>query len=198
MARVLAESDCERCRPGLVSQPVNAASSLGYVVAGVDLWRRHPADRHFARAVVAVGLGSVALHGPGGRVGKWAHDASLLAMLGLLTASDVTVHDDRRLPDEVVGAVVAAACVAAHPRTTDAAQAVAGGLAAVAEARRFVRRTGPVEAAVTVPLWAVGASLHAFGRTGQPLCRPDSRLQAHAGWHLLSAAALWARGRFSP
>ena len=67
-----------------MTQPANTASSLAYVAAGAAALadaRRHPArDRRGARAVgwslVAAGLGSVAYHGPGGVVGRWAHDAS--------------------------------------------------------------------------------------------------------------------------
>ena len=55
---MLAESDCEHCRPGLVSQPVNTVSSLAYVAAGADLLRRPNPDRAFAWAVISVGIGS--------------------------------------------------------------------------------------------------------------------------------------------
>lgn len=42
------------------------------------------------------------------------------------------------------------------------------------------------------PLAVVGARavLQSLSRTGGPLCRPASRWQGHAGWHLLSAASL--------
>ena len=42
----------------------------------------------------------------------------------------------------------------------------------------------------------VNLALHVLGRTGQPWCRPGSPLQAHAAWHVVSAAALWSRRRF--
>lgn len=193
---LVAESDCERCRTGWVAQPANAASSLAYVVAGADLLARPDPDRPFAWAVIGVGVGSVALHGPGGVVGKWVHDASLIAMLGLLALTDATVAEGREMPAVAVGAVVGAAAVAGHPRTTDVAQGVTGTLAVAAEAARIVRGGHRVEPAVRLPLFALGAALHAFGRSGGPLCRPDSLLQAHAGWHLLSAVALWSRRRF--
>ncbi|MCU1377386.1 MAG: hypothetical protein JWN29_369, partial [Acidimicrobiales bacterium] len=35
----------------------------------------------------------------------------------------------------------------------------------------------------------VGIMLYALGRTNGVLCDPGSVLQAHAGWHILSAAA---------
>jgi MYXO-CTERM domain-containing protein len=54
----------------------------------------------------------------------------------------------------------------------------------------------------TLALVAVtGAGLlNLLGRTGAPLCRPDSLAQPHAAWHVLTAAAMaawlitWPRG----
>lgn len=193
---MLAESDCEHCRPGLVSQPVNTVSSLAYVAAGADLLRRPNPDRAFAWAVISVGIGSVAYHGPGGRAGKWTHDASLIAMLGLLSLSDVTHAEGRPMPPAAIGAVIASAAVLAHPRTTDVAQLSVGALAVAAEARRYTRTANLRELAVSLPLLVSGLVLHVLGRTGEPLCRPGSPLQPHAGWHVLSAASLWSRRRF--
>lgn len=194
--RVVADSDCERCRHGVITQPANTISSLAYVVAGADLLRRSDADRAFGWAVVAVGLGSVAYHGPGGSWGRWAHDASLIAMLGLLGLSDLTVAEGRPMPPGAVAGVSAAAAVAAHPRTSEAAQLVAGAAAVGAEVRRYARSTDLREAAIALPLITTGAVLQMLGRTGERWCRPDSPLQAHAAWHALSAAALWTRRRF--
>ena len=193
---MLAASDCEHCRPGLVTQPANTVSSLAYVAAGADLLRRPDPDRPFAWAVIAVGLGSVAYHGPGGTLGKWAHDSSLIAMLGLLALTDLTTAEGRPMPDAAVAGVVAAAAVGAHPATTDYAQGGVGALAVLAEARRHIRGAGAREAAVAIPLMTSGLVLHILGRTGERWCRPDSLLQPHAAWHTLSAAALWARRRF--
>lgn len=40
---------------------------------------------------------------------------------------------------------------------------------------------------------AAGVLVNLLTRTGAPLCRPDSLVQGHAGWHVLTAlaAALW-------
>ena len=42
----------------------------------------------------------------------------------------------------------------------------------------------------------VGGVVFALSRTGGPLCQPDSLIQGHGLWHLLTAAALglWALG----
>jgi len=166
------------------------------VAGGLDLMGQPDSDRAFALAMVGVGIGSVALHGPGGVLGKWAHDASLLSMLGLLALADLTVAEGRHKPRGAVAGIVVASMLGALPSATDISQAVAGALAASAETRRFLRKRAAREAGVTVPLWVLGGSLHVLGRTGQPLCREDSLLQAHAGWHVVSAAALWSRRHF--
>jgi len=46
---------------------------------------------------------------------------------------------------------------------------------------------------------AVGVPAYLLGRTGGPLCRPDSLLQPHALWHLLTAVAMaaWAVDRIT-
>ncbi len=201
---VVAASDCERCRPGIVTQPVNTLSSLAYVVAGgatLAEARRQPTgtapgSRTVGWALVAVGLGSVAYHGPGGAAGRWAHDASLLAMTGLVVLSDV--HHDRGTQPATaeVAAIAVAAAVAAHPRTSATAQALTAAGALAAETRRHLaggddEPSGVLAAAAL----AAGLGLHVAGRTGRPLCRPESPLQPHAGWHVLSAVALWLRTR---
>lgn len=221
--RLLATSDCERCRPGLVSQPANAASSLAYVVAGAATLigaRTHP-DRARAgtRAVgwslVAVGAGSVAYHGPGGTAGRWLHDSSLLALAGLVVLADA--HHARGTAPTAgqVAAVSAAASLAAHPRTTGTAQVATAAAALGAEVHRQLTavdkrtgrrargraggraadRSGDDPGLLAAALFAAGLGLHTAGRTGRPLCRPDTLLQPHAAWHVLSAAALWLRVR---
>ena len=47
----------------------------------------------------------------------------------------------------------------------------------------------------------LGLAAYAAGRSGSPLCRPDSLRQYHGAWHVLSAAAAgwppgpWRRAR---
>lgn len=201
----VAASDCERCRPGLVAQPVNTASSLAYVVAGAAMARdarRRPRRRRSEAAVgwatVAAGLGSVAYHGPGGRLGRRAHDASLLATLGLLTVADVELlRGGREVPPAVLWVVGAAAVVASHPARSMEVQALAGLAAGAAEVARVARHPagehGPWPRRAELPVFVVGAVAHLTGRTGGPACCPDSVVQPHAVWHVLTAATLWLR-----
>ena len=195
--RVLATSDCERCRPGLVSQPANAVSSLAYVVAGAAMLRGSrggPTETALAWATVAAGVGSVAYHGPGGSAGRYAHDAGLIAMLGFIALSDAERLAGRPVPaGRAVVPVIAA--VGAAPRLSPVTQALAGLATVATEAARLRRVGGGAtrERRIAGPALAAGLVAQALGRTGGPWCRPDSLLQPHALWHVLTAGALWAR-----
>lgn len=52
----------------------------------------------------------------------------------------------------------------------------------------------PANAASCLAYLGAGAALVARARR-RPLCRPDSLLQGHAAWHVLTAAMLWWWGR---
>jgi len=115
----IACSDCERIRPGLIAQPVNTLSSLGYCVAGVWVLRRPRTIRRIAlgTAAIAAGFGSVAYHGPGGRNGKLVHDTGAAALAAALAIAFVTgpVTTRRRLATLAV--LGAGAAVHASSRT---------------------------------------------------------------------------------
>ncbi|HEV2760754.1 MAG TPA: hypothetical protein VGV86_14435, partial [Acidimicrobiales bacterium] len=92
----LAASDCERLSGGWWAQPANATSSVAYAVVGVWLLHRavtSPASRAFFAAtgfgLVAVGLGSVAYHGPQPAWAGAAHDGSIVALLAVLVVRNV-------------------------------------------------------------------------------------------------------------
>lgn len=144
----VAASDCERVRPGPIGQPANTVSSLAFVAAAVPIAARARDRRSLTWAAVAAsaafeGVGSVAYHGPGGRVAKAVHDVGLVALVASLTAARLGER-----PMQV------------RPRA--AALGVAAGV------------------------------LHTLSRTGGPLCSCNSRLQGHAVFHVLAAAALVA------
>ena len=148
-------SDCERIVSAALAQPVLAVTSLAYVAAGALLLVpavrvRAPLPVASAVALVAVGAGSLAFHGP---QPSWAEPA----------------HD---LPIVALGVV----CVAA-----------------VAQSGGRQRWTALVSVA---GVFALGLVAYAAGRSGSPLCRPDSLWQYHGAWHVLSAVAavlaVWA------
>lgn len=198
--RHVAASDCEAITQHLIAQPANTVSSLAYVVAGGLLLTRSrrvlPSARLRARAVaaalVAVGVGSVAFHGPGGPVAHWLHDLSIVAVaLAALTPATGTADRGpvRRRAVTLLVAGTAAGILLALVPSAGNALAVPGLAAAIAMTAR--RRTGPtLHALGGLVLLAGGAALGALSRTGEPLCHPAALLQGHAAWHVLSAAGL--------
>lgn len=75
----LGASDCEALRDGLLGQPVNALSSVAYLVAGAYVLRRG-GPRMPALALAAVGVGSFLYHGPMTPGSGLAHDGSIVAL----------------------------------------------------------------------------------------------------------------------
>ena len=96
MMAALGGADCERIRTGWLAQPANGVSSLAYVGVGLWLlWRaRSPgAGRGVllaaGAAMVGVGIGSFAYHGPQPGWAHAAHDASIVALVVTLVADHV-------------------------------------------------------------------------------------------------------------
>ncbi|MDH3399141.1 MAG: ceramidase, partial [Acidimicrobiia bacterium] len=88
-------ADCERLLDGFLAQPVNAVSSLAFVLAGMSVFvrRRGASGRAlvgaFSVTLIAVGIGSWAFHGPGGTTADWVHDASITALLVLIVSVEL-------------------------------------------------------------------------------------------------------------
>ncbi len=151
----LGGSDCEQILAGLLAQPINALSSLAFIPAGVltivvamratGRLRLHLAV--YAGALVGVGVGSFAYHGPQPTWAGPAHDGSII----LAVASAVLLV------------------------------ATAGGR------RSRIWRTGAGR--LSAAMVAVALASYAAGRTGSPLCDPDSWIQLHAVWHALLAGS---------
>lgn len=74
--------------------------------------------------------------------------------------------------------------------------------AAVVYAAGLARSRGKHERstwAAAAGVFALGLAAYAAGRSGSPLCRPDSLWQYHGAWHVLSgAAAGWAARAMAP
>ena len=113
-------SDCEEIRDGLLTQPVNALSSLAYVaiaVAVVALSARLPLRRGpsyvFAVCLAAVGLGSVAFHGPQPSGSRLMHDLPIVATLLFMVLHDLKIIRPRfRWTGWVLGSGTALAAIA--------------------------------------------------------------------------------------
>lgn len=141
-------TDCERIVGGALAQPVLAVTSLAYVAAGVAvlLWAvrvRAPLSQAAGVALVAVGAGSFAYHGPQPSWAELAHELPIVAL----------------------GAVYVAGLVLNWRRQRLSAWAAPAGV------------------------FALALAAYAAGRTGSPLCRPDSLWQYHGAWHVFSAVA---------
>lgn len=144
---MLGGSDCEAIVAGFLHQPVNAFSSLAFIVAGVVVARTvlTVGGRFMAIALLLTGVGSVLYHGP---MPSWA---------GI-------VHD---------GGIAL----------------IVVGLVGLAIWPRWHRGSGR-RLATPVLLLAGAVMVMMLGRTGEPWCRPDSVVQAHAVWHVLAATGV--------
>ena len=203
-------ADCEYVRSGLLEQPANALSALGYLVAAgwllVWVCRRRAAPRRywwFAAAVAANGVGSGLYHGPGWPGSGWCHDVAAVAVPVFIAADGVggiLGWDDRDVTRVwLIATAAAAAGALVWPGTTVvmAAAVAAAVLVEAAVARRPRPGGGRVGRVVLVAALTVGVTAYLLGRTGGPLCRPDILLQPHALWHLLTGVAMaaWAAAR---
>jgi peptidoglycan/LPS O-acetylase OafA/YrhL len=152
----IGESDCEAIEPGLLAQPINALTSLGYVVAGiVVLLMLTPQQRRgvgglYALLLALIGVGSVIFHGPQTPGAKFLHDAPIAALLALIVL--IVIVRWRRGQQIFPGATK----------------------------RRVV---------ALVVTGAFAGMSFLSGRTESPVCDPDSPLQPHGGWHVLTAVA---------
>ncbi len=203
--------DCERLHGGALGEPVNALSSLAFVVAGawiIARARSAPARRTellvFGLAVAGNGLGGLLFHATRSDGARWVHDQAILAVL--LFAAVFAVARLRRWPAvgtvSTFGAALAGCGVllALIPGSSYGMFAVLGagaGAGEIAEYRhelRAVRDEGLASRRVArlgvVALAAVAATAFLVGRTGGALCRPESVFQWHAVWHVLAAVAM--------
>ncbi len=140
-------SDCERIVDAALAQPVLAVTSLAYFAAGtaapcwaMRLWA--PLAGGAGLALVAVGAGSLAYHGPQPSWAELAHD----------------------WPIAVAGAMYVAG-LAREPAPTVAVGLGGSGRGLRAGSRRLRRRTGRVAALATRQPLAVPR------RLARPLCR---------------------------
>lgn len=102
----LGASDCERVTAGLLAQPTNALTSLGFAVAGGWLLARalrRPERRVepvvFGASVVATGIGSVLYHGPQPPYADTAHDLSILVVLSQVVLYEALYRRRHRAPE---------------------------------------------------------------------------------------------------
>ncbi len=208
LARI-GESDCEELGDGFLVQPINALSSFAYVAVGiaVAVVASRRVDRPlpsyvYAISLAAIGLGSVAFHGPQPAGSRLMHDLPILITALFILCHDLGLFVPRFpvLPVFAGGAVAAAALTLVSPDAgivATGAVLVAVGAAEILIHRRGLRSDG--ESGQPVLTWVIaGVALLAgaswlLGRTDGPLCDPDGLVQFHGVWHVVSSLifGLW-------
>ena len=210
---VMPVEDCERLVDAWLGQPVNAASSLSFVLVG--LWlpllvrsRSGPPPvltRAFSAVLILVGIGSFAFHGPGGLIADWLHDGSITALLALIIALELGRRtgwsEGKILIGWSVAAVVLLATELVQPSVGDPLNAPLAVVAVAGVAGRQLIPSGNPgfdhrrkRVFVALGVLGLGAVVMLLSRTGAPLCFPNSLIQGHAIWHVLAAIGVGIYG----
>jgi hypothetical protein len=204
---------CEAGRDGLVRQPANTFSNLGFVGAGLLIAWHAGVEPHRRRAaalaclVVLLGPGSAAMHATQSVAGGWLDLLSMHLVAAWILAYAVTRlrRGGGRLlaggfAAGVAGCQLAGAWDVRLPVVLHPANAAFGLLlvAAVAMEVALMRRE-PGAAGRRYAYGAIAAMLAAFGiwnLANQRWCDPGSLLQGHAAWHLLGALSVYLLSRY--
>jgi 4-amino-4-deoxy-L-arabinose transferase-like glycosyltransferase len=201
----IGESDCENIGSGILAQPVNAFSSLAFVVFGIvvlfSMSNREGTERVnrmiIGTLMIATGIGSVLFHGPQGPASHFLHDATiLLTMIGIVTmnlAGLLRWREQRVWVILGVVGLVVSVILLIWPASTNLVAGVA--LVALVGQDIALHRSGSIETRwwiAAILTMAVASLFFVAGRTGSPFCDSSSLFQGHALWHILSATALWA------
>lgn len=186
MSAIGAAVDCEAIGVGLFRQPVNSATTLAFVVAGLWIASTRPDRRWVGLALSATGFGSFLFHGPMPAGAEWVHDVTLAWLLVVVAGTDTRWERTTRLPSLVALGVL----FALFPAVADPAAAAIVVAAVVIRIR--VDRTPHTWGALS--LLAITAIIGRLGTAGGPLCDPESLIQPHGLWHLGAAASVvwWA------
>ncbi len=184
-----AAADCEAIGAGFLGQPVNALTTLGFVVAGIVVMARRREMTWIGVGLIATGIGSFLFHGQMPPGNEWAHDVTLAWLVVLIGGWGTSWERLTHLPGlAALGVIMALIPVLADPLT------IALTLLALISILR--RDRSPTTVAPLLLLAGV-AIFGRLGATGGPLCEPESLLQPHGIWHLGAATAVtwWALAR---
>lgn len=217
---VLGDCYCEAAGEGIAAQPANAWSNLGFVAIGLlvlaDAGRRRRGsgrlatdDRYavlYGAVAVFLGLGSFAFHGSLRAWGGFVDVQSMHAFLAFILAYDLARIHDRDWGWFLTWfagllAVFTAAIAVLPPEHGKTLFGVFVGVALIAEAAVSYPALRPWAPRRLDPrrmpwFWAgLGAFAAAYAvwnlsRTGGVWCTPESLLQGHALWHLLTAVSV--------
>ena len=205
MTTTLGIGDCEALGDGWLLQPVEAWTSLAYTLVGivviVSARRAAPAERAmriaFGVLMAATGVGSFLYHGPQSAGAGFVHDVTFLATLWFVALMDpASSYGIRRrtawLAFGAVGATISLLLILI-PSSTNVLTGIA--VVALVLSDVLMHRVGGIDGrwyATALTLLAMSLLFNVLGRSTASTCDPDSLLQFHALWHVLSAGALGA------
>lgn len=206
---------CERAHDGLIKQPANTVSNLGFVAAGLLVaWHASYRDtaRHvmstrvataFACVVVLLGPASAAMHATQSEWGGQLDMLSMYLVAGFAAAwawARWTRRGVRTFATAYTGCVLASVLVGLWPHPVPVVNYsgnLAFGALLVAAVVLEVRlwRRGETSTRFVHGVVALASMLVAFAiwlLSTHGWCDPGSIWQGHAAWHLLGAvAAYW-------
>lgn len=212
---------CEAARDGLVLQPANSWSNLGFVVAGLAVaWRaRHPEARGegllrgtglvsaYACVVVLLGPASAAMHATQSAWGGHLDLLSMYLVASFAAAYALTRHRGAGAATFaalfgllLVGCELVGALPVDVPLVHVPGNLAFGALLVLALTLELrMVRAGRVAADGRYAVAAGATMAVAFGvwvATNAGMCDPTSLLQGHAVWHLLGAVAAYLLFRY--
>jgi len=215
---------CEAARPGLIKQPVNTFSNIGFIAAGLLMaWQLSAGTfiqnnnalarsvfygTFFSCLVVLLGPGSMAMHATTSKVGGFF---DMLSMY--LVASFITAYSMQRFFSwqpvhfVIVFIAVLLICLWANFQDYKIIFNFFGNTAFaffIACTTIFEFLNHYVRGMKHKRAWGFGAlisllfalSIWNLSKTGAPCCDPSSFVQGHAIWHLLDAFAVYCLFRF--
>ena len=211
---------CEALGGGLISQPANTWSSLGFVVvAALVLWKSRTGFERgtapvnamtrsmayptvFATALLVIGAGSAFYHASMTFAGQFADVMGMYLLATFILLYGLGRQRAARTPVLVASYVMLNAVLAVllleAPGLRRYVFAVLIAFALLLEAN--IRRRVRVEVESRYLMGAVGVLVVAFAIWAADLrrlmCFPDSLVQGHAAWHLLGAGASWLLYRY--
>jgi hypothetical protein len=201
----LGAADCEIVGGGWLVQPINAWSSLAYAAVGMVLItstsQAPRSDRTlrvaFGVLMVATGIGSFLYHGPQAAAAGFAHDITFLAMLWFLSLMNpASAYGVPRPHAWIALASVTAAASAVLIASPDSTNVLTGiSIVALITSDLLLRRIGGINGrwyAAALILFGASLVFNLLGRSSTATCDPDTLIQFHALWHVLSAAAFGA------
>ncbi|MCL1587539.1 MAG: ceramidase domain-containing protein [Actinomycetia bacterium] len=201
----IGESDCETIGSGVFAQPINAVSSLSFSVIGVAaIWwaTRVEGNERVVRIVFGVlmvitGAGSVMFHGPQGTGSQFGHDVTFLVTVWFVAVINIAEANRWKRSVEwvafVAGGVILSLALVLSPGLTNVLMVATVISLVVSDI--VLHRRGRLSSwwyVVSLVTIAVAVAMFLLGRTGAPLCDPDSLFQGHGLWHVLAAISLGA------